>query len=159
MLVTQTCLQCSRSFSAEKKEVNRGRSVFCGLECFFIHRKANKKEKEHNCVCALCNTTFYRSTSKQANVNGLQFCSRKCSDVAKETERALILRSDANKGSHSYREIARRNQEAACKLCGYSKMPEVLQVHHIDKNRKNNKVENLEILCPTCHAETHFLTR
>ena len=46
MLVTQTCLQCSKNFSAEKKEVNRGRSKFCGLECFFIHRKANKKEKE-----------------------------------------------------------------------------------------------------------------
>ena len=28
--------------------------------------------------------------------------------------------------------------------------------HYKDKNRKNNKIDNLEITCPTCHAEEHL---
>lgn len=30
----------------------------------------------------------------------------------------------------------------------------VLQVHHIDGNRLNNKSDNLEFLCPNCHSVT-----
>ena len=37
-----------------------------------------------------------------------------------------------------------------CVVCGFG-VPEVLEVAHIDGNRKNNKVENLVLLCPTCH--------
>jgi hypothetical protein len=43
-------------------------------------------------------------------------------------------------------------------MCGYDKHPEVLEVNHKDIDRTNNSVENLEILCPTCHEEFHFLT-
>lgn len=30
-----------------------------------------------------------------------------------------------------------------------------LLVHHIDHNRKNNKIENLQVLCTSCHAIIH----
>jgi 5-methylcytosine-specific restriction endonuclease McrA len=43
-----------------------------------------------------------------------------------------------------------------CERCGYNKL-EILQIHHIDKDRNNNKMENLKLLCPNCHAEEHFL--
>jgi hypothetical protein len=39
-----------------------------------------------------------------------------------------------------------------CKTCGSS---EKLHVHHIDKNRKNNQVDNLITLCQSCHAKIH----
>lgn len=29
-----------------------------------------------------------------------------------------------------------------------------LEVHHKDGNKRNNKLENLEILCPNCHSLT-----
>ena len=29
-----------------------------------------------------------------------------------------------------------------------------LEIHHIDGNHKNNKLENLQILCPNCHSLT-----
>lgn len=44
----------------------------------------------------------------------------------------------------------------SCQKCGYSKF-DIFQVHHKDRNRDNNKLNNLEILCPNCHYEKHHL--
>lgn len=30
-----------------------------------------------------------------------------------------------------------------------------LHIHHIDKNRKNNEVTNLQVLCLACHNKIH----
>lgn len=46
-----------------------------------------------------------------------------------------------------------------CADCGWNKFPEVLQVHHIDRNVKNNSLDNLVVLCPTCHNTRHFLEK
>lgn len=29
-----------------------------------------------------------------------------------------------------------------------------LELHHVDGNRYNNSIENLQIICPNCHAQT-----
>lgn len=44
-----------------------------------------------------------------------------------------------------------------CQECGLDswrgvKIP--LEVHHVDGNRKNNALSNLQVLCPNCHALT-----
>ena len=31
-----------------------------------------------------------------------------------------------------------------------------LQVHHIDENPNNNSIENLAVLCMSCHAKTQL---
>jgi chromosome segregation protein len=49
-----------------------------------------------------------------------------------------------------------RTKQQKCERCKYSKIPEVLHVHHKDRNRNNNIIENLEVLCPTCHEEEHY---
>ena len=52
---------------------------------------------------------------------------------------------------------------AKCEICGNSKwngkdIP--LELHHIDGNHFNNKIENLQILCCNCHAQTpNYRTR
>ncbi len=45
-----------------------------------------------------------------------------------------------------------------CERCGYNRY-DILQVHHRDRNRDNNDLENLELICPNCHAEEHFLNK
>jgi len=30
------------------------------------------------------------------------------------------------------------------------------ETHHRDRNRENNKMENLLLLCPNCHSSMHF---
>lgn len=45
-----------------------------------------------------------------------------------------------------------------CGRCNYNKY-EILQVHHKDRNRSNNELENLELICPNCHLEEHYLKK
>ena len=44
-----------------------------------------------------------------------------------------------------------------CEICGISEWngkPISLQLHHVDGNRKNNLLSNIQILCPNCHSQT-----
>jgi 5-methylcytosine-specific restriction endonuclease McrA len=44
-----------------------------------------------------------------------------------------------------------------CEKCGNTEwfgQPIALEVHHIDGDRTNNSLENLQLLCPNCHATT-----
>ncbi len=44
-----------------------------------------------------------------------------------------------------------------CHRCGITEWlsePLSLQLHHEDGNRKNNKLNNLQLLCPNCHSQT-----
>ena len=42
-----------------------------------------------------------------------------------------------------------------CKLCGFIGQTFSLDVHHIDYNPQNNKLDNLVVLCKKCHAKTN----
>ena len=41
-----------------------------------------------------------------------------------------------------------KKQITTCQLCGSTKK---LEAHHIDKNRENNSLENLIVVCKKCH--------
>ena len=48
-------------------------------------------------------------------------------------------------------------REWKCECCGLNEwMGESLplEIHHIDGNRLNNSLDNLQILCPNCHSQT-----
>lgn len=41
-----------------------------------------------------------------------------------------------------------------CKKKNWNGKSIPLELHHVDGNRHNNSIENLQILCPNCHAQT-----
>ena len=63
-------------------------------------------------------------------------------------------------GRKSYRIWAFRRYgfQKACMVCGAKEKEGIkLHVHHIDGDRKNNKKDNLQVLCPKCHSRVHYL--
>lgn len=57
-------------------------------------------------------------------------------------------------GIKGYRQRALKHYGEKCNRCGIEDV-RVLLVHHEDRNRENNELENFEILCRNCHALEH----
>ncbi len=158
--ITRRCDGCDQLFQPEMRDVMVGFGRFCSRKCINeFRRHPAKRALFSTFTCALCLTKFSRDNSSIVSKSGLQFCSRTCKDIAQRLESNFpqIRPCHYSTGEVSYRQIAFRHYPKICNRCGYDKYENVLQVHHIDRNRQNNNHINLEILCPTCHLEEHFL--
>ena len=154
--VTKNCLFCKKEFEASLKEVNRGYGKFCSIVCSNDNKRL-KPKKPDNVNCSNCGKSCRKTQSDiQAAKTGMLFCSRECKD---ESQLKGLLPVGHYWTSRQYRKLAFREKPQKCEICGYNKYPEILEVHHKDQNRYNNQITNLEILCPTCHSEQHFILR
>lgn len=59
-----------------------------------------------------------------------------------------------NTNSLKLRLIKENIKENKCEICGISGNSVSLELHHIDGDHSNNKLSNLQILCPNCHSKT-----
>jgi hypothetical protein len=48
----------------------------------------------------------------------------------------------------------KQNKCEICELEMWLDKPLKLELHHIDGNRHNNSIENIQLLCPNCHSYT-----
>lgn len=57
--------------------------------------------------------------------------------------------------SGGYAEAHRKfeGEKIECEFCGSTKN---LEIHHCDKNPRNNNEDNIKILCPSCHRLWHY---
>jgi 5-methylcytosine-specific restriction endonuclease McrA len=112
------------------------------------------KGTKQKVVCAHCNTSFIKKTSGMISKSGLHFCTRACKDEAQKymTE----IQPDHYGSSKAYRTKALEFYGPVCNRCGYNDNVAALVVHHIDRDRDNNELANLEVLCSNCHAIEHY---
>ena len=75
-------------------------------------------------------------------------------DIIKSLKNGILKISHYKNGDAYYRENAFASKEHKCECCSENRKY-ILHVHHIDKNRLNNNLDNLKILCLNCHALHH----
>lgn len=94
-----------------------------------------------------------------------KFCSLKCSrdnDYKLYIEKWLNEEINGTKKSGHSNYLKRYLIEMfgeKCSLCGWDKINQItkkvpVEVDHIDGNHKNNKSNNIRLLCPNCHSLT-----
>lgn len=148
ILAKKECAICKKEFWIPKHRFNR--SSFCSLDC---RNKGHSNKQKYN--CAQCNKELLRSPSKtRQSKSGLFFCNRECKELAQSIGGIKEIQPDHYGETHySYRVKAFKHYEAKCCKCGYDEKKKMLDVDHIDSNRKNNELDNLQVLCVWCHAE------
>ena len=78
-------------------------------------------------------------------------------------EKILIKDSEYNRTKLKTRLVKEGLKEYKCECCGISEWngkPLTLQLHHINGIHNDNRLSNLQLLCPNCHSQTeNFGTR
>lgn len=158
-LIERSCETCDHPFLAPLKETVRGNGRFCSRSCSSARPR---KLKLTNAVCGYCDNKFYCRPSRIRNSkSGLLFCCRSHKDIAHRLNGITDLHPPhygTGTGQYSYREQAWAAFQHICNRCRFND-ERILVVHHLDRNRKNNALDNLEILCPNCHAMEHYVKK
>ena len=121
---------------------------------------AAKASKRITVECAYCHQEFQILESHKGNSKcGLYFCCREHKDLAQRIESGVQFQEmrpghyGKDDASSNYRMRGLQAYGAICSVCSWDEDEDILDVHHIDGNRRHNKLENLVVLCPLCHAK------
>ncbi len=144
------CDYCGNIFFRQKRFYKfLNEKQFCSPTCKGLYNETIIK-----ITCAHCKKEFTRSVNKLKNSkSGIYFCCRACKDKAQSYIKE-IQPNHYGTGESNYRSKALNNLPNKCDICGISDK-DVLIVHHRDKNRDNNSIKNLQILCANCHLKIH----
>lgn len=120
-------------------------------EVDFSHWTGNgrPRAREYKILCSNCKVEFTVIGESKKNQ---KTCSYKC---ATEKYRKGKIHPNYTTGFSAYRKLALNHYGKQCSLCGYSD-ERALEVHHRDKDRSNNDISNLEVLCSNCHKLQHL---
>lgn len=109
------------------------------------------KMQKQKVVCAWCGSEIERTPSQiEKSKTGFFYCCREHGNLHKN-----FLRREAGEwaDSNNYRLKAFEVYDHKCAICGWDEDERILEVHHIDENHSHNELNNLVILCPTCHRK------
>ncbi len=151
MPIVKHCEVCKKVFKTKAFYIRKGQGRFCSSECQY---KAARKGKEVS--CAMCSTVIYRKPRLlKKSASGKYFCSKSCQTIWRNGEFIGSKHANWKDGLYAYRSVLTRHKiPQICNMCS-TRDSRVLAVHHIDQNRKNNKVDNLAWLCHNCHHLVH----
>lgn len=142
--IDKICLHCSGKFAVP---VYREKTAkFCCKKCNGDWVSINKSTFMD---CEVCGKNYRRANSHMTY--GKKTCSLKCRGLASRTEKPISKDYPTVKNW-----MKRRNMIKSCNRCGYDDHKEILVIHHVDRDRTNNDLNNLEVLCPNCHALEHY---
>jgi len=142
------CKTCNVEFITTSQNIKRGHGNFCSAKCRYSSFKENYE-------CSYCKVSFVGTKSRKSkSKTATHFCSNDCKYKAASSLDNAYMTGPKGKstGEKTYRNRALNLLDNKCSCCNYSEYIELLDVDHIDGNRKNSDISNLQILCVKCHA-------
>ena len=148
----QKCKFCKKEFSIKQSRVDKGWGKYCSSKCQYQGYQTGKFVN-----CDICGNKIYRAVHEIKHSESKQFfCNKSCFAVWKNQHLLIGKKHPRWKdGRASYRETMLRTKILpVCEKCGIKDL-RVLLTHHIDSDRKNNKISNSKWLCRNCHYLVH----
>jgi hypothetical protein len=144
--IPKNCKECGKEFFTDKWKPRR---LYCGIVCRNSHLRKNPPKIEVS--CNTCGKTIKRI---KWEVNQKNYCGYECMGLDRRKDEPC-----ANTYESVRTWLARFDRMTSCNRCHFDDEPGILVVHHKDRDRQNNKMDNLEVLCPNCHAIEHLEER
>lgn len=138
------CKICNKEIYRRPSQLTKG-NVYCSQSCY-----------GKSCVilvsCIVCSIEFNKLSNKKT-------CSRACANKLRIGVKYNQGRPYKDKVT-TIRALKKRLIEergGKCARCVYSKT-HILEVHHKIRRAAGgtDDIENLELICPNCHAEEHY---
>lgn len=136
--IVASCAVCGGQFQHISSRANRAK--YCSRSCYY---KAMRLKGSVECACRHCGSQFKASPSEKR-----KYCSRACINKATKSIWSPSFCT-------ARKSMSRRRLIIECERCGYDREKRILGVHHKDRDRRNNELSNLEVLCPNCHSLEH----
>ena len=139
------------SYYKEKKKVIK-KCLFCGKE--ILDGDGRKKFCDTSCAAK------YNNKGRELSPESREKISIGLKKVYSESEKKKFLQHQKTKTKRiGLKERLYRDglKEKKCELCGITdwRGKEIaFHLHHINGNPKDNRLENLQIVCPNCHSQT-----
>lgn len=151
LLWSKPCEVCQRPFWVPRHRLRSQRT--CSPDC-----RGKLRRQRVSLTCATCNKPFERAPNKlNVSRSGVYFCCRKCKDEGQRIGGVAAIQPPHYGTGAPW--VARyiRIRGRKCEECGrsrWSEQPIPLELHHVDGNSRNHADNNLQLLCPNCHALT-----
>ena len=140
------CIVCKTPIYKRPVEIKKNKGkVFCSMSCYGL---SCRKESP----CMVCGKLILAGLNKIT-------CSRSCSNIHRAgIQYKINSPKDKVKAQKALKIRLLDKRGKKCERCNYNKY-QILEVHHKDRNKENNELENLLLICPNCHAEEHLLEK
>jgi len=145
------CKICNTEFYVKPYHTSLGYGKYCSIKC-----RSKSQEKGKFVECALCSKSVWKMLKAlKHSKSGKYFCTKSCQTKWRNNYFSGDKHFLWKGGQSIYRKkLLRTNIKPVCRRCDIEDV-RLLAVHHIDKNRKNNNLENLTWLCHNCHYLIH----
>lgn len=129
--------------------------------CNLIKESCNFTEVAEKSGVRVGGNTYkeFKRISEKYKIDTSHFKKRNKTGENKLLKKEEVFSKDSKiNSSRLHKYITRYNlKKEICECCGLSQWMGKnisLQVHHINGDNKDNRIENLQILCPNCHSQT-----
>ena len=156
--ITKECDNCSKTIEVSLSRQKTFKNHFCNKNCEYEWMK-----RRTTVTCENCGKEFERRNS-QFKRSSYFLCSRKCSSQWHRLENSPLWRG--GKSFEKYGEVfnddlkyqIRERDNFTCQECYHTEaqLSSVLDIHHINYLKKDNRHKNLISLCKSCHSQTNF---
>ena len=160
----ETCLNCNKIIEVKDNEKisDVKDRKFCGSSCSTTHSNKLKPKRiaKPSKLCLNCEKPLSNNIKKYCNVICQHDYEYKLYIKKwKEGENSGFNDGDWGKVSKHIRRYLFEKYDNKCSKCGWGEINPYngsipLEVDHMDGNYKNNKEENLNLICPNCHSLT-----